>query len=139
MGQTTRKKLVLTFPKETIEQPITYHLIKDYNLIVNILRAKVNPDEEGELVIEVTGEADQIKKGIAYLKGLKVASQPLAEGIKWHEDRCTHCTACISICPSGALSLINREDMRVMFDSERCILCQLCIPACPYKAVEILF
>lgn len=133
-----KKRLVLTFPRETVEQPITYHLIKDYDLIVNILRAKINPEEEGKLVIEISGENEKIKKGMDYLESLRVGIQPLAQDIKWLEDRCTHCTACISICPSGALS-VNRESMLVSFDSEKCILCKLCIPACPFKAVEILF
>lgn len=133
-----KKRIVLTFPRETVKQPITYHLIKDYDLMVNILRANVNPDEEGKLVIELSGENEKIKKGIAYLESLKVGTQPLAQDIKWFEDRCTHCTACISICPSEALS-VDREKMLVSFDSEKCILCRLCIPACPFKAVEILF
>lgn len=133
-----KRRLVLTFPRETIEQPITYHLIKDYDLMINILRAKVNPDEEGKLVIEISGEDKNIKDSMAYLKRLNVGIQPLAQDIKWFEDRCTHCTACISICPSGALG-INREEMLVSFDSEKCILCRLCILACPFKAVEILF
>lgn len=133
-----KKRLVLTFPRETVEQPITYHLIKDYDLMINILRAKVNPDEEGKLVIEIDGEAKNIEKGIAYLEKLNVGLQPLAQDIKWFEDRCVHCTACISICPSGALG-VNRKSMKVSFDSEKCILCGLCIPACPFGVVEILF
>ena len=133
-----KRRIVLTFPRETVNQPITYHLIKDYDLMVNILRANVNPDEEGKLVIEVSGKDEKIKKGIAYLESLRVSIQPLAQDIKWFEDRCTHCTACISICPSEALS-VDREKMLVSFDSEKCILCRLCLPACPFKAVEISF
>lgn len=132
-----KRRIVLTFPKETVNQPITYHLIKDYDLMINILRAKVSPEEEGKLVIELSGRVRDIKKAITYLKDLGVSIQPLAQDIKWLEDRCTHCTACISICPSGALS-VDRKEMFVSFDSEKCILCTLCIPACPFKAIEIL-
>ncbi len=132
-----KRRIVLTFPKETVNQPITYHLVKDYDLMINILRAKVSPEEEGKLVIELSGRARDIKKAITYLKDLGVSIQPLAQDIKWLEDRCVHCTACISICPSGALS-VDRKEMFVSFDSEKCILCTLCIPACPFKAIEIL-
>ncbi len=134
----SKKRVVLTFPKETVEQPITYHLIKDYDLMVNILSAKVNPNEEGRLVVEISGQKQRLNSGMDYLKGLGVAIQPLAQDVRWDEQRCTHCTACLPICPSHALS-VNRAEMRVSFDSEYCIVCGLCLKACPYQAVEILF
>ena len=99
----TKKRLVLTFPPELLDQPITYHLIKDYELMVNILRANVTPDEEGRLVIEMSGEKSAIDKGIKYLSGLGVKIQPVAQDVKWYKERCDHCTACIPICPTGAL------------------------------------
>ena len=133
-----KKRVVLTFPKETVEQPITYHLIKDYDLMVNILSAKINPDEEGRLVIEISGQRKNLDKGMDYILGLGVTIQPLAQDVKWNKDRCTHCTACVPLCPSDALSL-DRVTMKVFFDSDRCILCGLCLKACPYQAVEILF
>ena len=133
-----KKRLVLTFPHNLVEQPITYHLIKDYDWMVNILSARVTPREEGKLVIEASGDKGALERGIGYLSELGVEVQPLAQDVKWYEKRCTHCSACIPICPSGALSL-NREKMEVSFDSEKCIACGLCIPVCPYKAIEILF
>ena len=51
-----KRRLVLAFPPEMVEQPVTYHLIKDYELMVNILRANVTPNEEGRLVVEISGE-----------------------------------------------------------------------------------
>jgi ferredoxin len=133
-----KKRLVLTFPPKLVEQPITYHLIKDYELKVNILRASITPNEEGRLVVEVDGESKDLNKGIDYLLGLGVEIQPLAQDVNWHEERCTHCTACVPICPTGALSL-NQSNMNVFFDSEKCIACELCVCVCPYKAIEISF
>ncbi len=133
-----KKRVVLTFPKETVEQPITYHLIKDYDLMVNILSAKINPDEEGRLVIEISGQRKNLDKGMEYINELGITIQPLAQEVKWNEERCTHCTACITICPSRAFS-VNRIEMKVSFASERCILCGICLKACPYQAVEMLF
>ena len=34
----SKRKVVLSFPPHLIDQPITYRLIRDYNLIVNILQ-----------------------------------------------------------------------------------------------------
>jgi len=133
-----KKRVILTFPYQLIDQPITYHLIKDYNLIVNILRAKINPEEEGRLMIEISGGKKSLNEGMNYLKRLGVSIQPLAKDIKWLEEKCTHCTACISICPTGALS-VERKEMKVSFDKNKCIGCGLCLLACPYRAIEILF
>lgn len=133
-----KKRIVLTFPPNLIDQPIAYHLIKDYDLMVNILRGTITPREQGRLLVELSGKRGDVDKGMAYLTGLGIEVQPLAQDIKWHEKKCTHCTACIPICPSSALTL-DREKMLVSFDKDKCIACELCIPVCPYKAVEIQF
>ena len=133
-----KKRVVLTFPPNMIDQPITYHLVKEHDLMINILRANITPKEQGRLVIELTGKKSALDTGMAYLSGLGVEVQSLAQDIKWHENKCIHCTACIPICPTGALSL-DREKMLVSFIKDKCIACELCIPVCPYKAIEIQF
>ena len=133
-----KKRVVLTFPKESIEEPITYHLIRDYDLMVNILSAKVAPNEEGRMVIELSGQKEMLHNGIEYLKGLGVTTQSLAQDVIWDEQKCIHCTACIPLCPSHALS-VDRTQMLVSFNSDRCIVCGLCLKTCPYHAIEIRF
>lgn len=132
-----KKRVVLTFPPSLVGQPITYHLVKDYDLMLNILRATVTPNEQGRLVLELTGLRKQLEDGIAYMKALGVEVQPLAQDIRWHEDKCTHCTACIPACPTQAMSL-DRATMEVSFSKDRCIACELCIPVCPFRALEVL-
>jgi ferredoxin len=133
-----KKRVVLTFPPNLIEQPIAYNLIKDYDLMVNVLRGNITPREQGRLIVEMSGSKKNVDAGMNYLSGLGVEVQSLAQDIKWHEDKCTHCTACISTCPSGALD-VDREEMLVSFDKDKCLACELCIKVCPYKAVEIQF
>ncbi|NOZ64118.1 MAG: 4Fe-4S dicluster domain-containing protein [Caldiserica bacterium] len=132
-----KKRLVLTFPPSLVNTPVTYHLVKDYDLVVNILRARVTPEEEGKLVIDLEGEKDKLEKGVKYLSELGVHIQPLARDVTWNEENCTHCTACITICPTEALS-VDKDTRKVSFDKEKCIACELCIPACPYQAMVIL-
>ncbi len=132
------KKLVLHFPPERIDHPTIYSLIKDYELKVNILQGTVVPGEEGRLVVEITGEREKVKEGIDYLNRLGVSLQPLVKDVHWYKSRCTHCTACVALCPTQALRL-DREDMSVSFDKKKCIACELCVQACPYGAVKILF
>ncbi len=133
-----KKRVVLSFPPHMIDQAVTYKLIKEYDLMINILRARITPREQGRLVLEITGKKPALDAGIEYLKEVGVEIQPLAQEIKWREERCTHCTACISICPTKALD-VNRGEMSVSFKREKCIACELCIPVCPYRAIEILF
>ena len=103
------KKLVLHFPKEITDKPIVYKLIKDYNLVFNILRAQVSPEKEGMLVIEITGKQKDIDKGVKYLEKNKVKIQPLSKDIERDEKKCTHCSACIVHCPTGALYIKDRK------------------------------
>lgn len=132
-----KKRVVLTFPQDLVDKPITYHLIKDYDLIVNILKAKVTPKEEGVLVLELEGKRLNLEEGIDYLKKSGVQIQSLIEDIKLDKKKCTHCTACITVCPTGAF-ILNRETMQVDFEKNKCIVCGLCINLCPYRAVEIV-
>jgi ABC-type methionine transport system ATPase subunit len=50
------KRIVLHFPRRMVDRPIVSKLVKDFNLDFNILKASVTPDEEGLLVMELTGK-----------------------------------------------------------------------------------
>lgn len=132
-----RKKVILNFPPHLIEQPVTYQLIKKYDLMVNILRARITPREQGRLVVEITGTKKNLEAGLRFIEELGVGVEPLTQDVRWHEDRCIECSACTAICPTGALS-VRRPEMNVTFDHDKCIACELCVPICPYKAMEIV-
>lgn len=132
------KRLTLNFPPHLIDQPVTYQLITEHDLKVNILRARITPREWGRLVVELSGSKKNLDAGLKFATDLGVEIKPLAQDVQWREDKCIECTACISICPTGALE-VAREEMRVSFDHEKCIACELCIPACPYDAMHITF
>jgi L-aspartate semialdehyde sulfurtransferase ferredoxin len=132
-----KKRLVLNFPGHLIDQPVTYQLIKKYDLMVNILRARVTPKEQGRLTVEISGKKRNLDEALRFISELGVSYQPLAQEVRWHEDRCIGCTACTSLCPTAALT-VTRPEMRVSFNQDKCIACELCVPACPYRAVEII-
>jgi len=131
-----KKKVVLNFPPHLIDQPITYRLIKEHDLEVNILRARINPNEWGRMVVELSGKKPKLEAGLRFLTDLGLGVEPLAGEVKWLEERCIHCTACIGPCPTHALDL-DRTGMTVAFDRERCIACELCLNVCPYRAIEM--
>ena len=132
------KKVVLHFPSRLVDQPIIYRLIKEYDLTFNILKASVIPDEEGLLVLELSGKQENYDRGIKYLTKTGVKIQSLSQNVLRNEDRCTHCGACITICPTDAFEL-DKESRLVTFVNEKCIACGLCIKACPPRAMELHF
>jgi L-aspartate semialdehyde sulfurtransferase ferredoxin len=132
----SRKKLVLKFPPHLIDQPIIYRLIAEKGLKVNILRASITPKEWGNMVVQLNGDKARVEAGIGFLTDLGVEVERLAEEVRWREERCIHCTACLAPCPTQAL-YVDRATMMVGFDREKCIVCELCLNVCPYRAVEI--
>jgi ferredoxin len=132
------KKIVLRFPKRLVDRPIVSRLVKDYNLEFNILKASVTPAEEGLMVLELSGEQEAYDKGIRYLTTAGVRIQSLSQDVIRNEERCTHCGACVTICPTGAFEL-ELSTRRVKFYNEKCLACGLCIKACPPRAMEVHF
>lgn len=132
------KRIVLHFPKRVVERPIVCRLAKDYDLEFNILKASISLEEEGLLVLELSGEQEEYDKGIRYLTKTGVRIQSLSQDVIRNEERCTHCGACITICPSNAFEL-DPVTRRVDFHDEKCLACGLCIKACPPRAMEVHF
>lgn len=131
-----RHKVVLHFPHEQVDKPIVSRLVRDYGLDFNILKASITPREEGLLVLELTGEEADYLRGLQYLRSCGVSIQPLSQDIRRNEEKCTHCGACLAVCPTSALEL-DPATMRVEFDEEECVACELCVKACPPRAMEI--
>ncbi len=133
-----KKKIVLHFQRSLVNQPIVDKLIKNYDLSFNILKAQILPDEEGLMVLELSGDDKNYENGINYLKSSGVSIQPLSKDIKRDEDKCTHCGVCVVMCPTDALR-IDKETRKVIFESDKCIACELCIDPCPTRAMELHF
>ena len=132
------KRIVLRFPRRLVDRPIVSRLVKDYNLDFNILKASVTPEEEGLMVLELSGEQKDYDQGIKYLTTSGVKIQSLSQDVIRNEERCTHCGACITICPTGAFQL-DPTTRQVRFYDEKCVACGICIKACPPRAMEVHF
>lgn len=132
------KRIVLHFPHRLVDQPIIYRLVKDYDLVFNILKAYVTPEEEGLLVLELNGESQNYKNGIKYLEKVGVKIQLLSQDITRNESRCTHCGVCVPLCLTDAL-VLEPITMKVNFYNDKCIACEICVKACPTRAMEIKF
>lgn len=135
---TVIRRVVLHFPRSLVDQPIMCRLAREFNIDFNILKASVTPKEEGLLVVELVGDAKDYKRGAKYLEDTGVGMQPLSQDVIRNEDRCTHCGACVALCPADALK-VDPENRMIQFDDAKCLACGICVNACPPRAMEIRF
>ena len=133
----TSKKISLRFPRHLVDRPVVYHLIRDYNLELNILKATIS-SEEGHMVLELKGERADFDRGIEYLTKTGLIIDTLCREITRNDARCTDCGACVTICPANSFTVdpVTRE---VAFNEETCIVCGLCILSCPSRSMELHF
>jgi len=133
-----KKRYILNFPPQSGDKPLSYHLVKDYDIRINILKAEVYPGKRGSLLLELQGKEVNIRKGIEYLKSHHIVCEPLDKRIRFQEDKCIDCGNCTAVCFAGALTM-DPETWKLNFDKGKCVVCELCITACPLKLFEIDF
>jgi len=123
----------LEFPREIVTKPIMSDAIRKTSASINILRARID-ETHGEIVAEVTGDRSEVDRIAGYLRDRGVIVQELSGSVSVRVDGCTHCGACVSICPVKAISI--GRDFEVVFDASKCISCRVCIPVCPVRAIQ---
>lgn len=127
--------VLLIFKKEIMYKPIIYRIAKDFDIVFNVLEAKIFPKQEGRIILGLTGTDVQLNETLDYFKAEGVEVQILADMIKRDEQKCVHCGACTAVCRVDAL-YIDRDTMEVIFDAEKCVACGLCRLACPVNAMS---
>jgi L-aspartate semialdehyde sulfurtransferase ferredoxin len=135
---TKKHRLVLRFPAGSVNEPITYTLIKTYDVMINILNADISHGREGNLLVEISGGKGSIDGAMSYLKSKKVDISPVVKTILFSQSECIHCGACSSVCFPGALRM-DAASRELQFIPENCVACELCIKACPLQLFELNF
>lgn len=130
-----KKRVTLTFPKRTVQMPVTYRLAKDFNVAANIIRAQVAPNQMGTLVVELLGDIDELDAAMEWMRSQDINVSLVGREILIDEDSCVDCGLCTGICPTEALTL-DPKDFKLNFTRSRCIVCEQCIPTCPVQAIS---
>ncbi|MBW4543611.1 MAG: 4Fe-4S binding protein [Symplocastrum torsivum CPER-KK1] len=130
-----KKRVTLTFPKRTVQMPVTYRLAKDFNVAANIIRAQVAPNQIGTLVVELLGDIDELDAAIEWMRSQDINVSLVGREILINEESCVDCGLCTGVCPTEALTL-NPKDFKLNFTRSRCIVCEQCIPTCPVQAIS---
>lgn len=133
-----RKRLDLTFPPRQSLKPVIYHLVKDYDLVPNILRAQIHPAQEGRMVLEVTGPREAFQAGVAFLESQGLTVNEAASDIVLDDELCVNCGLCTAVCKPDALTL-DPVTQRLVFDKDKCVYCEACVIACPRRAITLTF
>lgn len=130
-------KVTLYFPANSVTQPVTYHLVKDYDLLINILHADISLNKMGKLTVDISGTEENIRAGLKYVEEQGIQYKLFTKSIIWQEDSCIHCGACTAVCPSGALRMDNTTDWCLAFEKDKCMVCELCVKACPLNVMSV--
>jgi len=133
------ERLVLSFSPESIRKPVTYLLVSNYKLRLNILRAKVKPGEEGRLLLEISGDEERIREGLDYLASMGVRMEPVERFFTVNHARCVGTKECFKVCPTNAIILEPSPDKKVDILPEECILCEKCVDVCPQQVFNFSF
>jgi L-aspartate semialdehyde sulfurtransferase ferredoxin len=130
-----KKRVTLTFPKRTVHMPVTYRLAKEFNVAANIIRAQVAPNQVGKLVLELSGDIDELEASIEWMRSQGIGVSLASREIAIDENSCVDCGLCTGVCPTEALTL-DPETFKLKFLRSRCVVCEQCIPTCPVQAIS---
>ncbi|MFP3904039.1 MAG: 4Fe-4S binding protein [Armatimonadota bacterium] len=132
------RRVVMHFPAHQLDKPVTSTMTRKFDLEFNIMRASISPQQEGVMVVGFEGTEQNLDDALQWAAEQGVRIEPMEAQIVRNEEKCTECGACITVCPTGALSM-DLETRHVKFDPDKCIACELCVPACPPRAMEVKF
>lgn len=132
-----KRRLTLHVPREAVHQPLTYRLAVDFDVAAKILRAQVAPNQSGTMVVELSGDIDELDAAEHWLElqGLRLDRAP--GQIRIDPARCIDCGICSSVCPSEALEF-KAPAWQLQFHAQRCLVCEQCIPSCPFEAIALV-
>jgi NAD-dependent dihydropyrimidine dehydrogenase PreA subunit len=130
-----KKRVTLTFPQQTINMPLTYILAKDFNIAANIIRAQVAPNQIGKLVLELSGDIDQLEAAIDWINSQGIQISLASREILIDEESCVDCGLCTGVCPTESL-ILDAQTFALKFIRSTCVVCEQCIPTCPVQAIS---
>src|SRR5665648_1272085 len=119
------KKILLSFPQAATGKPLAMELIKTYNLDFNILKAFIDDNVKGSLLLEIKGEEADINAGIVFLRENQIGVKEIQSVVEVNETICVSCGACTAVCAVNALEM--DENWELVHHEDKCLECMLCV------------
>ncbi|RLI32325.1 [Fe-S]-binding protein [Candidatus Bathyarchaeota archaeon] len=129
-------KLRLIYNHKSLGKPILAEVILKTGIPMNILEATVSPIS-GEILVDIDAPREKIDNIISLLEDLGVNVKEITQILEIDVNRCTSCGACVSPCPTHALTL--NQDLTLNFDEKKCVRCGICVDACPMRAIRFAY
>ncbi|MFA5397004.1 MAG: 4Fe-4S binding protein [Methanomicrobiales archaeon] len=126
-------KLLVTFSRRDVKQPLIAQTVKDTGVLINVERAHVE-SKGGELLIDIPDKDTKIITDAMEKAGARV--KQIEASVIRDETECVNCGACISVCPQDVLFF--DETWTLCVDTSKCVLCGKCVDACPHQALSLL-
>ena len=126
-------KLKLIYDPESASKPILSQVVLKTGVAINILEARTEPTA-GELVVDVPTTGEKLREVVSAFREQGVIVKEIMYAVELDRDRCIACGACISPCPTQAISFDENWD--VVIDDSKCVRCGLCATICPVKALR---
>ena len=126
-------KFKIIYSHEAVEAPILSTVILETGVPINILEAKITPSE-GEMIVDIPASGEDLARVLESLKKHGVEIREVGPAIEINREKCVMCGACVSPCPTGAITMVDGE---LTIDDKLCIRCKACVYACPVRALTI--
>lgn len=129
-------KFRVDFNESNVLDSVAYTLVSEFNLKPNVLKAVIDGDGSGYMLVSIVGDEDNVKRGIDRIREIGFAVRELTGHIYHDRDKCWSCGACVSLCHTKSL-YHDKETMEVYLDTKTCIACGSCINGCSVKAIRL--
>ena len=130
------KKYKFSFPENSVQDSIVFSMVTEFKVEPSILRAEIDEDGCGVLILRLRGEDDRINAALKYAEESGVVINELGKHITRDEEKCFCCGSCISVCPTKAFSF-EPGTYDVILNIEKCVACGSCLSACSTHAVTL--
>ncbi|MEJ6952125.1 NIL domain-containing protein [Natronospora cellulosivora (SeqCode)] len=131
------KRLQLVYHPDNVSKAIIYDLVKNYDIVINIIQARILPDEEGKLVMDIkVSKKSALDQALKYLNNEGIDVTILEKSIAYNQEACVHCGACTGLCKAEAL-IMDKTSWELLLDQENCLLCGMCVSACGFNALSL--
>ncbi|OIO37631.1 MAG: hypothetical protein AUJ72_04195 [Candidatus Omnitrophica bacterium CG1_02_46_14] len=71
-----KKRVTLVFPPDQIKKPAVFTMAKKFDIMPNIRQARVT-ETIGEMMLELEGTEENLKKGVKYLESIGIKVEPV--------------------------------------------------------------
>ena len=130
------KKYKFTFLERNVQDSIVFSMVSEFKIEPSILRAAIDDDGCGILILRLKGPDELVEKALRYAEDQDVEIDELGDHIMRDEQRCFNCGSCVSVCPTKAFTM-DLDSFEVKLDIDKCVACGSCLSACSAHAVTL--